>query len=215
MSSSKIIRGDEATQASAYHLSDMDISIRQKLETARIKAESMLQKARQEKKSIEMDAYNRGIEQGQEQGQKMAVKRLEPLFTTLEQALADLAQARLELNAVHEKTLVAVCLLIAEKIVQHEIAIRPDTILDVVRAASEHLSATDEIRLRLNPSDYEYIREIEDILGRRLSDSKQVHIIQDPGIGRGGAVLETAFGDIDATIESQLEHIKTTVSGHE
>ncbi len=215
MCSSKIIRGDEASQAKAYHLSDMDASIRHQLETARSKAESMLQKARQEKEAIEMDAYNRGLEQGQEQGQKMAIKRLEPLFTTFEQAINELGQTRAMLSSRHENELIELTMLIAEKIVQHELKLKPETVLDIIRTATEHLTVTDEIRLKINPSDYEYLREMEEILSRKLTDRKQIHVVQDPSVSRGGALIETAFGDIDATIEAQLDHLRSTILPNE
>jgi len=215
MSSSKIIRGSEAGTLEPYRLRDMEISINQKLETARIKAESMLQKARQEKESIEMEAYNRGIQQGQEQGMKMALKRLEPLFATFENAVAEMEKVRSELCAQHEHDLIDLAMMIAAKIVQHEVAVKPESILDIVRAASKHLTATDEIRLKLNPSDREYLHEMEEILGRKLTDRKIIHVMEDTGISRGGVLIETAFGDIDATIEAQVEHLRSTILPNE
>ena len=49
------------------------------------------------------------------------------------------------------------------------------------------------------------------ILGRKLTDRKIIHVMEDPGISRGGVLIETAFGDIDATIEAQVEHLRSTI----
>ena len=54
-----------------------------------------------------------------------------------------------------------------------------------------------------------------EILGRKLTDRKIIHIMEDTGISRGGVLIETAFGDIDATIEAQVEHLRSTILPNE
>jgi flagellar assembly protein FliH len=108
----------------------------------------------------------------------------------------------------YREQILEILILIAEKVIHRQVQLSPDVILDTVRAASGHLMETEEVRVRLNPSDFEYIREIEDILSKKLTSRKNIIIVDDSSIGRGGAVIETEFGDIDATIRSQIEHLK-------
>jgi flagellar assembly protein FliH len=49
----------------------------------------------------------------------------------------------------------------------------------------------------------------------KLSGKKGFHIVEDSTIERGGVIIETEFGEIDATIRSQIEHMKEAVFDHD
>ena len=138
----------------------------------------------------------------------MAIKKIEPLFDTFKNAVDELSGMRRSVIEKHQDQLLEIIFLITEKIIHRAIHLTPDTILDTVQAASNHLMETDDIRLRLHPSDFEYIRDIENILSKKLSGKKQVHVIEDTSIDRGGIIIDTEFGEIDATIRSQIDHMK-------
>ncbi|MGC9324314.1 MAG: FliH/SctL family protein [Desulfomonilia bacterium] len=211
MSSSRILKDSAPQECSItpYCIREMDPRKKlNELEESRRQAEEILKTARLEKESIEMQAYNQGLEQGQAQGQKMAIKRIEPLFDTLSAAIDELARMRVHIIEENQKQIFQIIVLIAEKIIHRSVQINPDIVLDTIRAACTHLMETDEIRLRLHPSDFEYIREIEKILSRSLSRGSTIHFVEDTTLERGGVIIETEFGEIDASIRSQIEHMQ-------
>jgi len=215
MSSSKILK-DKNTKNSLvtpYNIKDMgQIGKLSKAEEAAKQAESIIKDARSRKEAIEMQAYNSGMEKGQAEGRKIATKKIEPLFDTLKAAIDEIASMRTSIIEKHQDQILEIIFLITEKIIHRSIQVSPDIILDTVRAASNHLMETDDIRLRLHPSDFEYIREIETIIAKSLSGKRQVHVIEDTSIDRGGVIIDTEFGEIDATIRSQIEHIHDILS---
>jgi flagellar assembly protein FliH len=211
MSSSKILKNTNPKNCSITTYTIREMGARGKLskfEEAQRKAEDILKKAKNSKESIEMQAYNQGIEKGQVEGRKMAIKKIEPLFDTFRNAIDEISSMRESIIEVHQKQLLEIIFLITEKIIRRSIHLIPDIILDTVRAASNHLMETEEIRLRIHPSDFEYIREIEKILSKKLPGKKNIHVFEDTSIDRGGIVIETEFGEIDATIRSQIDHLK-------
>ena len=218
MSSSKILKGtkNKGCSITSYTIQDMGArGKRSKVEEARIQAEEIVKQAKSQKEAIEMQAYNEGIDKGQAEGRKMAVKKIEPLFDTFRNAIDELSNMRQSIVETHQDQLLEIVFLITEKIIHRSIQLNPDIILDTVRAASSHLMETDDIRLRLHPSDFEYIRDIENILGKKLSGRKQLHVIEDTSIDRGGIIIDTEFGEIDATIRSQIDHMKDMLSEHD
>ncbi|MCD6570276.1 MAG: hypothetical protein J7L53_06195 [Deltaproteobacteria bacterium] len=180
-------------------------------ESAKQKAIEIVKYANMKREAIEMEAYKKGLEQGQIEGQKIAIKRLEPLFDTFKNAIEQLGYQRKMLTEQHIDQILKLVCLISEKIIHREIQASPDIVLDTVKSASTHLMETDEVRLRLHPSDYEYIREIEEILGKHVQTNDHIYIVEDNNIERGGVVIETSFGEIDATVRSQIEHIKEII----
>ena len=183
-----------------------------KADEARREADAIIREAKSRQEAIELQAYNEGIKKGEDEGKKMSIKRIEPLFDTLKNAMDELSSMRSFIIENHQKQLMEIVFSITEKIIHRAIQISPDIILETVRAASNHLMETDDIRLRLHPSDFEYMREIEKILGRKLSSKKQIHVMEDATIDRGGVIIDTEFGEIDATIRSQIDHIKDVLS---
>ncbi|HPW69875.1 MAG: FliH/SctL family protein [Desulfomonilia bacterium] len=218
MSSSKIIKGEGAKKRSItpYTAEDMGGKGKPtKAEEARKEADAVIRQAKARAEALEMDAYNQGMAKGQEEGRKIVTKKIEPLFDTLRNAITELTQMRLSMIENHQKDILEMVFLITEKIIHRSIQASPDIVLDTVRAAGRHLMETDEIHLRLHPSDFEYIREIEAVLSGKLSGKKGFHIIEDSAIERGGVIIETEFGEIDATIRSQIERMKEAVSDHD
>lgn len=214
MSSSRIIRGGDQQECTItpYCVKDMGNRVRHgDLKDAKDQAAAILGKAKAEKEAIEMEAYRKGLEQGQAQGQMMAVKKIEPLLDTLAKGIEDLKKMRHLIIEKHQDQIIEILLLVAEKVIHRRIQLNPEIVLDTVKSSCSHLMETDEIRLRLHPSDFEHIRDIERILTKNLSGNRNIHFIEDTSLDRGGIVVETEFGEIDASIRSQIELVKETL----
>lgn len=215
MSSSKILKGDQA-KSTPYSIREMEPKGRKPSRKTELAADpgAADRTARQSKEAVEMEAYDLGLQKGLEEGRKMALKKAEPLFEALNRAAEEIGNARTALLDRHREQILEILILIAEKVIHRQVQLSPDIIMDTVRAASAHLMETEEIRVRLHPSDFEYIREIEDVLAQKLTNHRSVNIVEDSSMGRGGVVVETEFGDIDATIRSQIEHLKDVLFDH-
>jgi flagellar assembly protein FliH len=210
MSSSRIIRdGDKDRTVTPYHAREMGNTRKSsKIKEVQEQAEAILRKAREEKEAIEMEAYTKGLEQGQTQGQMMALKKIEPLMATLSRGIDELKRIRQQIIEKHQDQVMEILFLIAEKIIHRQIQLSPEIVLDTVKEAAKHLTETDEIRLRLHPSDFEYLRDIERLLSKHLSGNMEIHFVEDATLDRGGIVIDTEFGEIDASIRSQIDHMK-------
>jgi flagellar assembly protein FliH len=208
MSSSKIIRDNDQKDCKVTPYCAKEMKDKGNLKDIQTQADAILKKAGAEREAIEMEAYRKGLEQGQTQGQMMAVKRIEPLIQTLSHAIEEMKRMRHLIIEKHQDQILEILVLIAEKVIHRQIQLSPDIILDTVRHACSYLTETDEIRLRVHPSDFENIREIERIISTQLTGNGGIHFIEDATIDRGGIIIETDYGEIDASIRSQIEHMQ-------
>ena len=208
MSSSRIIRGDDPRDCAVTPYCVREMKGKKSLGDAESQAEAIIKKASAEKEAIEMEAYRKGLEQGQTQGQKMAVKKVEPLIETLGKAVDELRKVRQLIVEKHQDQLIEILFLIVEGIIHRQISLSPDIVLDTVRQACTHIAESEEIRIRLHPSDFEYIRDIERIISKDLTGKRALHFVEDSTLDRGGVIIDTEFGEIDASIRSQIEHMK-------
>jgi flagellar assembly protein FliH len=93
---------------------------------------------------------------------------------------------------------------VARQVVAGELAARPERILDVVNLALKQMAETSrEARLLLNPDDAALVRpHLEQVL-----DKNRLRIVEDVRIVRGGCLIETAQGDLDATLPARWRQV--------
>jgi len=90
----------------------------------------------------------------------------------------------------------------AEKIVRHEVARDPQVIRRTLDALKNRVPAATEICLKVNPADQSevqtFIEQSERLVWRRAE------VVTDAEVERGGCVVSTNLGDVDARIQVQL-----------
>ena len=93
---------------------------------------------------------------------------------------------------------------VARQVVAGELAARPERILDVVNLALKQMAETSrEARLLLNPDDAALVRPHLD----QVLDKNRLRIVEDVRIVRGGCLIETAQGDLDATLPGRWRQV--------
>ena len=93
---------------------------------------------------------------------------------------------------------------VARQVVAGELAARPERILDVVNLALKQMAETSrEARLLLNPEDAALVRPHLD----QVLDKNRLRIVEDVRIVRGGCLIETAQGDLDATLPARWRQV--------
>jgi len=100
---------------------------------------------------------------------------------------------------------------VARQVVAGELAARPERILDVVNLALRQMvETTREARLLLNPDDAAIIRPL---LNEAL-DKSRLRIVEDVRIVRGGCLIETPQGDLDATLQARWRQVVTVLGSN-
>jgi len=64
-----------------------------------------------------------------------------------------------------------------------------------------------DITIRVNSEDFDYIENIKQGFAAKFRELHSIKLVSDLSIERGGCLLETQYGDIDARIGTQLEKI--------
>ena len=159
---------------------------------------------------IERQAYQRGFDKGQKAGIESRSQEIEPVLKSLHQALVQLQDLRTEVYKTIEKEVVELALAIARKIVCQEVKINKELVLCVAKEALRKAEVPGEIKVKLNPSDHQFIKKNKDQLTHLLHHIENVTFEAEPSISRGGCVIETALGEIDARIEKQLNVVEET-----
>lgn len=158
-------------------------------------------------KKIRDEAHAKGHAEGLKSQHKNMAAALEALAAATK-SLPFIKKSILEKG---EEQMVHLAFAIAEKIIQQEVATRKDVILGVLKGALKNVADTEGMKIRLNTQDFRYMMEVKKDFLQSFDGIRNVVFEEDSSIKRGGAVVETMFGEVDARLESQLKEIKAAM----
>ena len=148
-------------------------------------------------------AYQDGLAQGRAEALASVQEPVSQATAALTLAADELLRVRTQDLARMEVETVRLALAIAKKIVGVEAA-QGEAICHVVRAAMEKVGDPRGLTLKLNPRDVEAIRRCEPAAFLDDAGDTPFRIEPDEGIARGGCMIETQLGDVDARIDQQI-----------
>jgi flagellar assembly protein FliH len=149
--------------------------------------------------------FTDGLKKGKEQ-QKLEAAQTVKTLTLLIQELNDLKQKILE---TAEEQIVALALAIAQKVIHTEIATRREIIQGVLKDAIRSIVDRENMKIHVHPLDFQYMIEIKADFLSNFDGVKNIVFEEDETVQRGGAVIETLFGEVDARIDQQFNEIIT------
>ncbi len=132
----------------------------------------------------------------------------------LAQASAAVARAALErdrLLASAEKELVSLAVAIAAKILWREVARDDEVVVGMAARALAEARQRRQVTLRIHPADAQAVGRGHGRLRAALSRVRVIDVREDPTVARGGALVETEAGVIDARLETQLAAIEAVL----
>jgi flagellar assembly protein FliH len=152
--------------------------------------------------------YDEGYQKGFEEGQKSEQLKIDQALNTMQRIFEELSLLRQNICNEAEMAIVKLSLAIARKLLDREIAINPDSILSVARHAIRKVVDSENIKIKVNPSDVGTIEKHKDEFLTQLGKNSGIRIESDGAIQPGGCVIETRFGDIDARVDQQFQLIE-------
>jgi flagellar biosynthesis/type III secretory pathway protein FliH len=167
------------------------------LAEARAEAEQIREAARQE---------------GYAAGRADAVATLEPALAALTQAIGDVQAAQAEQSVELERRAVELGLGLARKVVGGALSVRPELVVDAVTGVLRGIVERERVTVLVNPDDLDIVREAMEGLRTSLGGIDHCVVEAERRVGRGGCLVHTPVGEIDATVETKLERAGEVVA---
>lgn len=158
------------------------------------------------------EAYQLGLDEGRKEAFKKSseeIARRVQAFDALTNSITNLKKDLMQFNESH---LVKLAFHMASRLAHSEIKANPDLIVEVMRKAVEHAQIEEEIKVQVNPAQFDFWETLKKETGREYEFLKKVNFVPVEGISEGGCILETNYGEIDARFEERVNKLWETIA---
>jgi flagellar assembly protein FliH len=142
--------------------------------------------------------------EGAAAGRQQAEEQIRPAMEGLAQALSELSRLKEVVRDQATEDLIHLAVSIAARVIHREVAIDPDALTGLVKAAFAKVQSREINRVRLHPALEGLVRKSLEQCGA----PKNLVLAADPGLKPGEVFFETAQGILDASVETQLREIE-------
>jgi type III secretion protein L len=172
------------------------------LEEAEARAQKVLDSAR--------EAYAESVRKGFEEGYARGVEQWAEAIGAARESVARSIERS-------QQQVARLALRIAEKILRQKLETSPEALAPVVDEALRSLQAQPQSRvvLRVHPDDRSPLEERKARWLARFPGLESLKVVADEELPRGSCRIESDFGMVDATIETQLRVIERHLLGGE
>ena len=154
--------------------------------------------------------YEEGFQTAYQKGENSAKEEFIPLLQTINSLTRELSEFRTMMYPKVEKEMIEMITGLTKKILQHEINTNEDSVKQMILLAINSVIDKENMTIRIHPSDKAHAEAFSPELKNLFSEIKNITFEEHPGIEKGGCVIETNFGTIDAKVdqlESQIDKI--------
>ena len=130
---------------------------------------------------------------------------------TLRAAAAEIGELRDTIAGSAERAAVELALAVAAQALQGALDVEPERVVDVVRGTLRRLLERERLILLVSPEDLDVVRDHADGLIAELGGIEHCEVQADRRVPRGGAIVRTAEGEVDGTLETKLERAREVV----
>jgi len=174
---------------------------------ARNKANEMLEEAKEKIEQHMLNVEQKAKEEGYHNGEQLARQHYQALLNEAEEIKKQAQNVYNDTIAGLESEIVDIIIDVSRKIIGMEFEHNRDAVISLVGTAITGSSPSNGVVVRVCPDDYDYLCENKDQLLRYSEDIHEITIKKDNTLNKGNCLIETGYGSIDASVETQLSAV--------
>jgi type III secretion protein L len=128
------------------------------------------------------------------------------------QVLAMTRERADSLSKSWEENMVRLSVRVAEKIIGEQLKLHPETIADIVSEALKGARPARRLAIQVNEEDAPYVRAHVDRLKESSGLGSEIEIVPSTNVRRGGCVIDSELGVVDARLETQLKCLEDVLA---
>lgn len=199
------------TDQAAVIKADAENEAAQIVEKAKAEAAQIVAEAQAQHDKIVSEARNEGFEQGSKEGYEKGSAEVERLIDRMHKILEAVMQRREEILQDTESQIVELVILMARKVIKILSENQKNVIMANTVAALRKVKTRGSVTLRVNIEDVKLTTAHADEFIQHVENVQGITVQEDSSVEKGGCIVETDFGAIDARISSQLTELENKI----
>ncbi|MCF6291627.1 MAG: flagellar assembly protein FliH [Desulfobacterales bacterium] len=135
-------------------------------------------------------------------------QELNQLLGALATGLGELDRLRNNVLKNSTQDMLRLVLAVAEQVIHCEVKANHEVILSTLGTALQSAINSDEYHVKVHPDDLAVVVENKPLFLASVSGLKNITLEADEKVSRGGCLIESELGQVDASIEGQLEELR-------
>jgi flagellar assembly protein FliH len=217
-----VIRREFAGGKEAFSFADLESQARRIIEAARAHAQKIVDESESHIRQVTEDHKEQGYKAGYAEGEKAGFEQarqdareearqdaraeLDQLIAALTISLEDFEQQKRALIALAESGLIELAVSIARRVCKVSVP-SVDAVTANMAALLELVQHHHDVEFRLNPEDHTLVELDASEFAKLVQDLSHFKLVADENVARGGCVLRTAEGEMNAELDGQLDRI--------
>lgn len=175
-------------------------------------AHAIIARAEAQAQEIKEAAREQGLEAGRRQALERATAELGSVAAIFAAAADRLEETRREVARELADELPKLAVEIARRVLGHELATRPETLVAVIREAIVAVMPAPRLDIRVHPDDLAVLEQHRPVLAEALGGA-DVRFEPSPSVGRGGCFIESPSLTLAGGVLQQLERALALLRG--
>jgi len=171
---------------------------------AQMEAKKLLDESKIYCQNAFAEAERQGLEHGKQRAYQEFCGQVAEHMRLLRVTLAQMAGAKEHVLRSMQGEIARMAMHIAKRVTSTEVVVTSDIVQNQITMALEKVKDREHISVHVHPEDLEQARAHKDAFARVLEAPKSFEIVSNTKVDRGGCIIETNQGNVDARIETQL-----------
>ena len=181
------------------------------LADAKLKSEKMLEEANASREEIVASARQEGFSAGHKEGYKEGSAEVQRLIDRLHLMIEKIMDKRVQILSETEQQIVDLVLLMTRKVVKVISENQRNVVMSNIVHALRKVKGRGDVLVRVNMAEFAVTAEHTKEFLAAVENVKNITIVEDSAVDKGGCIIETDFGSIDARISSQLGELEQKI----
>ena len=190
-----------------YSLADLESQV---IDAAKEKAREIIKSALAEADGIRAKAKAEGVSAAFNEEKHRIEQETIGVSSTLKSILDSISKEKRTIENNAERGLIKLAVAIAEKVIKKETSkvAGNEIVVNNLRNSIELVTKRNDIEVIINKSDYDVVEKYLPQLKKDFTDIANITLVADNTLSKGGCIVKTKEGAIDADVKTQLDEIE-------
>ena len=178
------------------------------LNKATAQARLIIEEAEREAKVIKVTVEEGARKEGFDKGYREGVLQAEQIKQSASEELESAQHEKSEMLSQVEPEVVELIVSIVDKLLPKVAVFNRGTVVNLIKQGIEGATIKGSVTVHVSKDDYESTLAQKDEIAASLDTSVTLEIVADPALKANDCIIETAFGNIDCSLDAQYNTLR-------